>query len=210
MSACRSGQKLLERLTAEGLETGLIPDDGDPVINSSALAAKQYIRATDLILDALGEPTFRRVIQRELDDRHLEVPPAIAQLVGIGWSLIVTTNLDRLIARAYLDHHGRPIRTITSLDTHALAAALADSATDAEPALAQIHGDIDVYPSWRLTQSHYEQLLRDPGYMEALKHLFLRKLSSSASVIVSRTGTPTSFWNRWPTSIQRASGSSTR
>lgn len=168
-------RELLERLIAEGLETGLIPDDGDPVINS-ALAAKQYIRATDLILDALGEPTFRRVIQRELDDRHLEVPPAIAQLVGVGWSLIVTTNLDRLIARAYLDHHGRPIRTITSLDTHALAAALADSATDAEPALAQIHGDIDVYPSWRLTQSHYEQLLRDPGYMEALKHLFLRKV----------------------------------
>jgi tetratricopeptide (TPR) repeat protein len=168
-------RELLERLIAEGLETGLIPDDGDPVINA-ALAARQYIRATDLILDALGEPTFRRVIQRELDDRHLEVPPAIAQLVGISWSLIVTTNLDRLIARAYLDHHGRPIRTITSLDTHALAAALAGSATDAEPSLAQIHGDIDVYPSWRLTQSHYEQLLRDPGYMEALKHLFLRKV----------------------------------
>jgi tetratricopeptide (TPR) repeat protein len=168
-------RELLERLIAEGQETGLIRDDGDPVINA-ALAARQYIRATDLILDALGEPTFRRVIERELDDGHLEVPPAIAQLVGIGWSLIVTTNLDRLIARAYLDHHGRPMRTITSLDTRALAAALASSATDAEAALAQIHGDIDVYPSWRLTQSHYEQLLRDPGYMEALKHLFLRKV----------------------------------
>jgi hypothetical protein len=168
-------RELLERLVTEGQETGLIPDGGDPVIDA-ALAARQYIRATDLILDALGEPTFRRVVERELDDRRLEVPPAIAQLVGIGWSLMVTTNLDRLIARAYLDHHGRPLRTITSLDTHALAAALAGSATNAEPALAQIHGDIDVYPSWRLTQSHYEQLLRDPGYMEALRHLFLRKV----------------------------------
>jgi hypothetical protein len=78
-------RELLDRLIAEGQEAGLIPDAGDHVIDA-ALATRQYIRATDLILDALGEPTFRR-----------------------------------------------PLRTITSLDTHALAAALAGSATNDEP-----------------------------------------------------------------------------
>jgi hypothetical protein len=167
--------ELLERLVAEGKQLGLIPDDGDPRIDA-ALDDGRYIEAADRILDALGEPTFRRVVERELDDTGKPTPPAITELVAIGWSLIVTTNLDRLIARAYLEQHGRPIRTISNLDTHKLASALAGTLTAPETALAQIHGDIDIYPSWRLTPSHYEQLLRDPGYTEALKHLFLRQV----------------------------------
>ena len=33
-----------------------------------------------------------------------------------------------------------------------------------------------MYPSWRLTSSHYRQLLRDRGYVHALQHLFLKRL----------------------------------
>jgi hypothetical protein len=168
-------RELLERLVDEGVRLGLIPEDGDQVIED-ALQAGRYIEATDLILDALGEPTFRRAVERELDDADKPIPPAVTELVAVAWSLIVTTNLDRQIANAYLKRYGRPIKAVTNLDTHKLAAALAGTLNPSETALAQIHGDIDVYSSWRLTKSHYEQLLQDPGYVEALKHLFLRQV----------------------------------
>lgn len=135
-------RELLARLILEGQSLGLIPMGGDPAIDS-ALAAGRYIEATDRILDLLGEPTFRRVVQHELDDTGKPVPPAIAELVAVGWSLIVTTNLDRLIARAYLEQHGRPPDAFTSLDTHRLAAALAGTLVSSETLLAQIHGSVD-------------------------------------------------------------------
>jgi hypothetical protein len=168
-------RELLERLVSEGVGLGLIPEQGDP-LTVAALEEGRYIEATDRILDALGEPTFRRIVEKELDDSEKSTPPAVAELVAIGWSLIVTTNLDRLISRAYLERYGQPLRTVNSLDTRALAAAFAGTLGSAQTMLAQIHGDLDIYPSWRLTTSHYRQLLRDPGYVLALQHLFLRRL----------------------------------
>lgn len=166
---------LLERLDAEGQRLGLIPEGGDDAIGA-AIASGRYIEAMDRILDALGEPTFRRAVERELDDRRKPTPPAVTELVAISWSLIVSTNLDRLISRGYLERHGRPITAVSNFDMHRLAAALAGTLATPETALAQIHGDIDIYPSWRLTRAHYEQLLRDDAYVEALKHLFLRQI----------------------------------
>jgi len=168
-------RELLERLVGEGRRLGLIPDEGDEVI-AAAIGSGRYIEAMDRVLGVLGEPTFKRIVERELDATNKPMPPAIAELVGIGWSLIVTTNLDRLIAQAYLEKYGRPIDAFTSLDTHRLAAALAGNLASSETLLAQIHGSLDDYRSWRLTRAHYEQLLQEPRYVEALKQLFLRQV----------------------------------
>lgn len=168
-------RELLERLIAEGQRVGLIADEGDAAI-SAAVASGRYIEAMDRILGVLGEPTFKRVVERELDVTAKPTPPAIAELVGVGWSLIVTTNLDRLIARAYHERYGRQIDAFTSLDVHRLASSLAGSITSSETLLAHIHGAVDVYPSWRLTRSHYQQLLQDRAYVEALQQLFLRQV----------------------------------
>ena len=168
-------RELLQRLVAEGKELGVIPEAGDPLIDS-AIGQGRFIEAMDRVLGSLGEPAFKRVVERELDDSGKPVPPAVTQLVSIGWSLIVTTNLDRFIARAYSDLHGRPIEAFTSLDTHRLAAVMAGTLQSSETLLAHIHGSLDVYPSWRLTGGHYKQLLTDHGYLEALKQLFLRRV----------------------------------
>ena len=168
-------RELIDRLIAHGQLLGLIDEHGDPAI-TQAITTGRYIEAMDRLLGSLGEPTFKRLVERELDERDKPTPPAIAELVAIGWSLIVTTNLDRLIARAYLERHGRPMDAFTSLDTHRLAAALAGTLSSQETLLAQIHGAVDMYPSWRLTRAHYEQLLQQPGYVEALKQLFLRQV----------------------------------
>lgn len=167
--------QLLDALVAEGRRLGLIAEAGDPAIEK-ALSERHYTEATDLILEALGEPTFRKSVERLLDDAGKPVPPAVAELVAVGWTLIVTTNLDRMISRAYLERHQRPLTSITNLDVYKLAEAIGGTLNSPETALAQIHGDIGTYPSWKLTRAHYEQLLQDPGYVEALKHLFLRQV----------------------------------
>lgn len=167
--------QLLDALVFEGRRLGLIGEAGDPAIEK-AMGEHDYIEATNRIFEALGEPTFRRSVERLLDDSGKPVPPAVAELVAIGWTLIVTTNLDRMISRAYLERHQRPLTSITSLDVHKLAEAVGGTLSSPETALAQIHGDIGIYPSWKLTGVHYEQLRQDAGYIEALKHLFLRQV----------------------------------
>jgi hypothetical protein len=90
--------------------------------------------------------------------------------------LIVTTNLDHLIPRAYFEQHRRPINVISNLDSHRFAEAVGGSLVSSETALAQIHGDIGLYRSWRLTRTDYAELLADRGYDLALKALFLKRL----------------------------------
>lgn len=168
-------RELLKQLIEQGRNLGVISKT-DVRLLETALKDGRYIEATDTILGALGEPTFKRIVEQEFDDEGKDVPPAVAELVAIGWSLIVTTNLDRMIARAYFTRHQRPINRITNLDVHRLAKALAGSLVSPETALAQIHGDVDTYPSWKLTRSHYDELLQDPGYVQALTSLFLRRI----------------------------------
>jgi hypothetical protein len=167
--------QLLERLVEEGQQLGLIPESADRQIRYE-MSREHYAEAIDRLLVELGEPTFRRVVERELDDTNKPVPPAVAELVKIAWPLIVTTNLDRLIARAYLDRHRRPITAITGNEARRLAVAVANNLASLTTALAQIHGSIDIYESWRLTRKHYTQLLRDPAYLDALGDLFLKKI----------------------------------
>jgi tetratricopeptide (TPR) repeat protein len=167
-------RELLERLIVEGRNLGLIAE-GDRKIEG-ILDSGRYIEATEHLVDSLGEPTFKRIVRRELDDSGKPVPPAIAELVTIGWSLIVTTNLDRMITRAYLDQHERPMSTVTSMDLDGLMSAVGGTLRSPETVLGQIHGNLDTYASWRLTKSHYRQLLQTPGYVEAIRHLFLRQV----------------------------------
>jgi SIR2-like domain/NB-ARC domain len=167
--------ELLERLVAEGVELGLV-DEGKRQAIERALQKRHYIKATDRIIDDLGEPTFRRLVERELDDTGKETPPAITKLVEVDWPLIVTTNLDRMIARAYLERHRKPIHGVTSQDLRKLAAAMSGALRSERTLLAQVHGDVDTYPSWILSKRHYDQLLQEPGYLQALKNLFLSQV----------------------------------
>lgn len=168
-------RELLDRLVVEGQHLGLI-DDYDRTRIERELTAGHFIEATDMILDLLGEPTFRRVVERELDDRGKPLPPAVAQLVAVGWSLIVTTNLDRFIPRAYYERYGEQIKSVTSVDLDHLARVLTGISSPDETWLAQIHGDVDSYGSWQLTASHYRLLRQHPSYVDALKNLFLRRV----------------------------------
>ncbi len=168
-------RELLERLAAEGVELGLINEDERRAI-VEVLNDDEYIEATDLILDALGEPTFRRAVERELDEAGKEIPPAVTQLVSIDWPLIVTTNLDRMISKAYVERRHEPMQIVTNQDLRRLSDATSGALRSSGTTLAKIHGDIDFYPSWKLTKRHYDQLLQTPGYVRALETLFLSQV----------------------------------
>jgi tetratricopeptide (TPR) repeat protein len=168
-------RELVKRLVAEGQESGAIPEVGSPAIDA-LLQAGDYIGAAAAIRDAIGKPAFKRVVERELDDRGKPTPPAATALVCVGWPLIVTTNLDRMLARAYFERTGRPMERVTNLDAHGLLAAITRPPASGEATLAQIHGDLGVYPSWRITRAQYDELLDNPGYVEALKALFERQV----------------------------------
>lgn len=168
-------REMLDRLVDECRRFGVVPDDAAPAIQS-ALDEARYIEATDLILAKLGTPNFRRAIERELDDTDKPVPPAVIELVSISWSLIVTTNLDRMIARAYYARSGHEIDRITNLDVSKLRQAFGDSLPSSRTALAHLHGALDTYESWRLTSRHYAALLQDARYQEALRQLFARRI----------------------------------
>lgn len=167
--------ELLERLVAEGVELGLI-DEVERRAIEGVLRDRHYIKALDRIVGELGEPTFRRLVEQELDDTGKETPPAVTKLVAVDWPLIVTTNLDRMIARAYLERHRQPIQSVTSQDLSKLVDAMSGSLRSERTVLAQIHGDIDTFPSWILTKVHYDRLLQQPGYLLALKYLFLSQV----------------------------------
>ena len=85
----------------------------------------------------------------------------------------MTTNLDHFVARAYLEKYGRAIHSVPGTETQRLIQVLAGTHNSSETSLAQIHGDLDLYSSWRLTGTDYQAMLQDEGYMEALKHLSL-------------------------------------
>jgi hypothetical protein len=169
-----SWKKLLEALVAEGRDLELI-EPNDTAIDE-LIDAGRLIEAAERATKELGEPVFKRVVQRELDEAGLPIPPGAEALVSISWPLIVTTNLDRMLANAYVDRHARPMRRLNGIDTGELIAAVGGTLRSRETILAQIHGDIDTYRSWCITESHYRGLLAMPGYLNALESLFIRRV----------------------------------
>lgn len=168
-------RELLEGLLADGQQRGLVAGAASAAIELE-IESGDFVDAAQRLFESLGEPNFRRTVERELDDSNKPIPPSISKLVTIGWPLIVTTNLDRLIARAYYETHGRPVKIIYNLDTEKLGEAVGGSLVSDETALAKIHGDIDLYRSWRLTRAHYTEAMEDSAYVQAIKSLFLRQV----------------------------------
>ena len=167
-------EKLLQGLVAEGRDLDLIEADDTSI--DELIDAGRLVEAAERATEKVGEPVFRRVVQRELDEEGLPIPPATEALISIDWPLIVTTNLDRMLASAYVDRHARPMRRLNGMDTGELIAAVGGTLKSRETILAQIHGDVDTYRSWCVTESHYRRLIAMPGYLNALESLFIRRV----------------------------------
>ncbi len=137
----------------------------------------QSTKAIDLIIEKIGLPTFRRIIESCLDIEGKTIPPAISQLVTIAWSLMVTTNLDRFIERAWHLKHNIELEVVTQKERSRLARIVVGADTSGACILAKIHGTIERFETWVLDERHYSNLIdRDQAYINTLRSLFLKNI----------------------------------
>ncbi len=166
--------QLISLLQKRSKDYGLIDAVGEKTVSDLVLEGK-HIAAIDNVIKYIGEKQFRIFIEETFDVSNKTIPPAIAELVCISWSLIVTTNMDNFIENAWRKRYTRNIEIITGRDTLRLTQAITGADTDAIPKLIKIHGTVERYETWILTGNQYELLLHNnPGYVEALKNLFLQ------------------------------------
>jgi len=167
--------ELIRKLIEKGLEDTTLEKDNVKEIKI-LLKEGKYILATDLLLKYIGEPNFRIFIQRLLDINGRRIPPALSCLICISWSLIVTTNLDRFIEKAWNDKYkNNELQVITNKNITQLAQTINNENKNSNT-LLKIHGSVENYESWVLSKKHYENLLLNESYVYSLKNLFLRTL----------------------------------
>lgn len=164
---------LVKSLTEHAGALGVLTDEDEAKL-AEQLESGALIAAIDILVNRIGEKQFRLYVEHTFCITGRPIPPAIAQLVCIGWSLIVTTNLDRFIEEAWHSQYGSPIEVVTRSDPTKLAQALAG--IESNEILAKIHGTLERYESWVLSSSHYEYIVSKPEYLFALQSLFLRTI----------------------------------
>ena len=168
-------QQLIERMRGYADDLGVFDAEGldrvDKLISDSSLIA-----ATDLLVDAIGPKQFRDFVRSELDLSSKSLSPAALSLVVIGWSIIVTTNLDQMLEAAHQFRHDRMPAVVTHRQTSELVEAIASPHGRDGTVLAKLHGTLDDFLSWCLTEKHYQSLLNSLEYQEILRSLFLKRL----------------------------------
>lgn len=168
-------KELVELLVERADENGQLDNEEKNFINALIVKGNLIAAIDRLSNDIMGEKQFRIAIKEILDLDNKEIPPAIEELVCISWSLIVTTNLDKFVERAWQNKHSDAIEVFTQLDTHSFAEAVSSNFN--RPVLLKSHGTIDVVESWVLNASDYIKLVQEsPGYLDALKTLFKKKI----------------------------------
>lgn len=163
--------ELVDRIEQYATQLGVLSTDLENRLRQFRTQGA-FISALDILVNCIGEKHFRLFVEQMLDTTEREVPASIAQLVCISWSLIVTTNLDTFIERAWMRQHGIPLNIVTRLSETSFANALLGNAND--PALAKIHGTLQQPESWVLTSQQYEWVMASSVYVRALETLFLR------------------------------------
>ena len=166
---------LIQGLKTHCLDLGLLSEE-DLKRADNLIEKSDFISTTDLLVDRLGEPLFRKFIRRELDIFGKETSPAIVDLIMISWSLIVTTNLDNFIESAYTNRTRELPNVVTARQLPELADVISGASKTKAVSIAKIHGTLSDGASWALTSSHYKKLLTSPQYLAALKTLFMKRI----------------------------------
>ncbi len=168
-------RQLVDRMRAYATDLGVL-DESASKRAQSLIDEGLFIAATDLIVDAIGPKLFRSFVREELDVKKRTLSPAALSLVVIAWSIIVTTNLDETLEEAHRLKHNRPPLVITQRQISELIEAINSPRAGDVTTLAKIHGTLDDFASWCLTEKHYQRLIDSPAYREILRSLFLKRL----------------------------------
>jgi len=152
---------LVEQVREEALDNGVSPStlaEVDELRNSGKLIA-----ALTELSHALGTPVFVGIVKELLNDKGREVPPLGQALAALAPKLraVLTTNLDRLLERAFppswVEHH-RP---------------QANLGREREFIL-KLHGTLHDANTWILTRDQYDRAMyADPRHQPIFRALML-------------------------------------
>lgn len=167
---------LIDITLSQGYADGVIDQKIIKKVQSSWDKGKT-IKAIDLVIEYIGLPKFRQLIESSLDISEREIPPAITELVAVAWSLMVTTNLDQFIERAWNEINSTKIEVVTQKERTRLARLISGAEKTKKCVLAKIHGTIERFETWVLDERHYNILVeRDQAYVNTLRSLFLKNI----------------------------------
>lgn len=172
--------ELVERLREKALADKVISSAQADFI-STLITKKQYIEALGRLYTNAGNPWVGKAVESILEIEADGISPAAVALMTITWTMLVTTNLDRMLELAHdkLERDGfqprRRLQVFTGRDDNKfLEAASVENA--AKTWLAKIHGTVEDYQSFILTTQQYSTLMDGKVYDYLLKDLFRKNL----------------------------------
>jgi hypothetical protein len=139
-------------VAAEQKAMSLAPEDRERMLGT--LASIQGIKspwhAFDRLQTELGTTTFREEIRSALNVPETVVTPAVYRKF---WTMnvdgVLTTNLDRLVARSFAESRQSVANEVSGFDIAKYASVLLKSG---RPFIVNLHGVVNEASSWVLTQ----------------------------------------------------------
>lgn len=122
-----------------------------------------YPEAAEEIIDCMNKEDpieFHHFIKNEINKKDIK-PTLIHEIImKLPIEVILTTNYDKLIERAYYDHNGFDPLTFSLLDEYKL---VQKNIRTAKGFVLHVHGSIDVPDKIIIRNSDYKRLLRCKG-----------------------------------------------
>lgn len=134
----------------------------------------KLIAAADYIATKMGYSQFTLAIETLLSTKNKPIPPAITAIAKAKWPLIVTTNLDTFIERAWATAHDEPLNVLTEGDAATFLRSLKGNSDSS--VLWKIHGSLERRNTWVLTKKQYKNTISKDTYKKAFQALLKRDL----------------------------------
>lgn len=172
--------ELVERILQCAEEENRL-DEAQLVTVRQLIEEKKYIESLDFIYTFAEKFWVDHTVESLLGIDANGISPAAISLMTITWSIIVTTNLDKMLELAHdkLVSDGyvsvRSLNVITHNNLGSLAQALSFEQAE-KVTLAKIHGTVDEYKSFILNTGQYQALVQNKVYKYLLQELFRRHL----------------------------------
>ncbi len=174
--------RIFERAKIEKLTTNEVTEI------ESLMKSELCIEALDKLYNYTTIEWVSQTVEQILEIEGDGISPAAISLMTISWTLIVTTNLDRMLELAHEEleikerhtnafpyHKERSLNVFTHRNEEAFLKAISIE-NAAHTSLAKIHGTVRDYQSFVLTTTAYNQLNQNGVYQYILNDLCRRTL----------------------------------
>lgn len=173
MSAGLPGwESLLWSLIKRAKEQELVGESKENELRELLSSPQNFLMVAQELSDDFGKESFRSEIARIINDGETKPSALHAELTGVPFCLVVTTNYDQLLENAHAVANGEIPRTYTYMD----AADFADALWRDEFFILKAHGDVNRKSSMIITQRDYRTtIFATPGYRAVLSAIFTVK-----------------------------------